>query len=97
MCAALLAGALIAIVAPLAEAGERDVPFWTLGVMLAAIPMIKLFLRWEARLAFAGGDPILPPILLQGPGLLGRLSHTSAHPDAASVVRRFKITSCLAE
>ncbi|WP_374471028.1 MFS transporter [Phenylobacterium sp.] len=61
--------ALGALILPLIEGRQAGWPLWA-WLSLAASPMLALILwRHEARLARAGGAPLLDPLVLRAPGL----------------------------
>lgn len=58
-----------ALLVPLIEGREAGWPLWS-WLSLAGVPLLaRLFWRYEARLARAGGSPLLDPDALQVPGL----------------------------
>jgi EmrB/QacA subfamily drug resistance transporter len=63
--AVLVAGALVAVVLPLAEGRERGWPLWTWLSLAAAVPLLAGFVVWQRRLAARGGAPLLPPALFE--------------------------------
>ncbi|CAG9267519.1 MFS transporter [Paraburkholderia unamae] len=73
---ALLAVALTALVVPLIEGRERGWPLWTWALLACAAPLFALFWRYEARVASAGRDALVPPALFGAPGLVRGLVAT---------------------
>jgi EmrB/QacA subfamily drug resistance transporter len=57
--AALLSLALACLVLPLAEGRQQGWPAWTFVMLAAVLPLIAVFLRFEARLAARGAMPLL--------------------------------------
>ncbi len=57
--AALLSLALACLVLPLSEGRQQGWPAWTFVMLAAVLPLIALFLRFEARLAARGAMPLL--------------------------------------
>ena len=57
--AALLSLALACLVLPLSEGRQQGWPAWTFVVLAAVLPLIAVFLRFEARLAARGAMPLL--------------------------------------
>lgn len=58
-----------ALLVPLIEGRETGWPLWS-WLTLAGVPLLAwLFLRYETRLARAGGAPLLDPAALRAPGL----------------------------
>jgi MFS family permease len=60
---------LSALIVPLVEGREAGWPLWS-WLSLGGVPLLAwLFWRYEARLAGAGGAPLLDPSALRAPGL----------------------------
>jgi len=57
--AALLSLALACLVLPLSEGRQQGWPVWTFVMLAAVLPLIAVFLRFEARLAVRGAMPLL--------------------------------------
>lgn len=57
--AGLLSLALACLVLPLSEGRQQGWPAWTFVMLAAVLPLIALFLRFEARLAARGAMPLL--------------------------------------
>jgi MFS family permease len=72
----LLAMALAALVVPLIEGRERGWPVWTWALLIAAAPLFAIFWRYEARVANAGRDALVPPVIFSAPGLVRGLVAT---------------------
>ncbi|MEX3980582.1 MFS transporter [Paraburkholderia sp. EG287A] len=72
----LLAMALAALVVPLIEGRERGWPVWTWALLIAAAPLFAIFWRYEARVANAGRDALVPPVIFAAPGLVRGLVAT---------------------
>lgn len=72
----LLAAGLLALVVPLIEGRERDWPWWTIGLLVASAPLLRLFWRHEKRRELAGSSPLVLPSLLAVPGLRRSLAAT---------------------
>ncbi|MEM5313387.1 MFS transporter [Paraburkholderia sp. JHI869] len=73
---ALLAVALAALVIPLIEGRERGWPVWTWALLACAAPLFAIFWRYEARVANAGRDALVPPTIFAAPGLVRGLVAT---------------------
>ena len=58
-----------ALIVPLIEGREAGWPLWSWLSLLAVPVLARFFWRYEARLAHAGGAPLLDPAALQAPGL----------------------------
>ena len=68
----LIAAALTATVFPLALGREQGWPLWSVVSLVAALPLLALFWRWQQRLAARDGSPLVAPALLaQAPFVLG--------------------------
>ncbi len=65
--AALISLALACLVLPLSEGRQQGWPPWTFAALLAVPILVAGFLRFEARLASAGGMPLLDLALLRIP------------------------------
>jgi len=66
---ALSMSALGALIVPLIEGREAGWPLWS-WLSLMAVPVLAwLFWRYEARLAHAGGTPLIDPAAVRAPGL----------------------------
>ncbi|MEX3949492.1 MFS transporter [Paraburkholderia sp. EG287B] len=72
----LLAMALAALVVPLIEGRERGWPVWTWALLIGAAPLFAIFWRYEARVASAGRDALVPPVIFAAPGLVRGLVAT---------------------
>ncbi|HKT91661.1 MAG TPA: hypothetical protein VJS18_05740 [Paraburkholderia sp.] len=72
----LLVLALAALVVPLIEGRERDWPVWTWALLIGAAPLVAIFWRYEARVANAGRDALVPPVIFAAPGLVRGLVAT---------------------
>ena len=60
---------LALLIVPLIEGRDAGWPWWS-WLSLAAAPLLaRFFWRFEARLALAGGAPLLDPAALRAPGL----------------------------
>ena len=57
--AALLSLALACLVLPLSEGRQQGWPAWTFVMLAAVLPLIAVFLRFEARLTARGAMPLL--------------------------------------
>jgi EmrB/QacA subfamily drug resistance transporter len=57
--AALLSLALACLVLPLSEGRQQGWPAWTFVMLAAVLPLIVVFLRFEARLTARGAMPLL--------------------------------------
>ena len=72
----LLAVALSALVVPLIEGRERGWPIWAIVLLIAFLPLMRLFWWHEQRVVHRGGDPLVVPALLNVPGLCRGLAAT---------------------
>lgn len=72
----LLAVALSALVVPLIEGRERGWPIWAIVLLIAFLPLMRLFWRHEQHVVHRGGDPLVVPALLNVPGLCRGLAAT---------------------
>ncbi|VIO73637.1 MFS transporter [Bradyrhizobium ivorense] len=61
----LLSLTLGLLVYPLIEGRESGWPFWIVAMLLASPLTLAAFVRFEARLAARGGDPLVAPHLLR--------------------------------
>jgi len=66
--ALLVALASVAVVWPLVQGREEGWPAWSLGVLVAAVPLLALFAWQQRRLARSGGAPLVMPELLAHAG-----------------------------
>ncbi|HEY4019966.1 MAG TPA: MFS transporter [Pseudonocardiaceae bacterium] len=66
---ALLTLGLFAIFYPLVQGRELGWPAWTIGVLVAAIPILAVFALQQRSCARRGGEPLIPPALLKFRGL----------------------------
>jgi MFS family permease len=57
--ATLIAVALFALISPLIEGREQGWPIWSILMLLASLPLLLLFWRYEIKVGAAGGDPIV--------------------------------------
>jgi EmrB/QacA subfamily drug resistance transporter len=62
---ALLTLGLFAIFYPLVQGRELGWPAWTIGVLIAAVPILAIFALQQRATARRGGDPLIPPALLK--------------------------------
>ncbi|HJP72965.1 MAG TPA: MFS transporter [Pseudonocardiaceae bacterium] len=69
--AALLALGLAAIFYPLVQGRELGWPAWSIGVLIAAIPILAIFALQQRRAARHGGEPLIPAALLKFRSLTG--------------------------
>lgn len=74
--ALLLAAGLLALVVPLIEGRERGWPWWCVGLLALAPPLLLAFWRCEQRLEREHGTPLVPPSVLASPGLRRSLAAT---------------------
>jgi MFS family permease len=74
--ALLLAAGLLALVVPLIEGRERGWPWWCIGLLALAPPLLLAFWRCEQRQERAHGTPLVPPSVLASPGLRRSLAAT---------------------
>lgn len=74
--ALLLAAGLLAVVVPLIEGRERDWPWWCVGLLILAPPLLLAFWRWEQGQERGHGTPLVPPSVLASPGLRYTLAAT---------------------
>ncbi|WP_046060376.1 MFS transporter [Paracidovorax citrulli] len=74
--AGLLAAGLLALLIPLIEGREHGWPWWCFGLLVACVPLLRAFWRFEQGLERAGGAPLLAPSLLAQPGLRRSLAAT---------------------
>ena len=61
----LLTLGLIAIFYPLVQGRELGWPGWSVGMLIAAAPILAIFARQQIAAARTGGEPLLPPALLK--------------------------------
>jgi EmrB/QacA subfamily drug resistance transporter len=61
----LLTAALFAIFYPLVQGRELGWPSWSIGVMVAAVPLLGIFAYQQRNTARRGGEPLIPPGLLR--------------------------------
>jgi MFS family permease len=73
---ALLALALASLVVPLIEGRERGWPVWTWALLVCTAPLFAIFWRYEAHVARAGRDALVPPTIFSAPGLVRGLTAT---------------------
>jgi MFS family permease len=73
---ALLALALASLVVPLIEGRERGWPLWTWALLGCAAPLFAIFWAYEAHVARAGRDALVPPTIFSAPGLVRGLVAT---------------------
>ena len=67
---ALAGAALLMVVFPLIEGRQIGWPAWCFALMLAAVPVAVLFVRWQYRQAANGAAQLLPVSLLQNRNFL---------------------------
>ena len=72
----LLAAGLLAVVVPLIEGRERGWPWWCVGLLSLAPPLLLAFWRCERRQEHGHGTPLVPPSVLASPGLRRSLAAT---------------------
>ena len=65
----LLTLGLVAIFYPLVQGRELGWPAWSIGLLIAALPMLGVFALWQRSLSRRGGAPLIPPALLRFRGL----------------------------
>lgn len=65
--AALLAGALAAVLVPITLGPENDWPLWGFGVMVLGVVGLAAFARRQSALARAGVEAMVPPALFASP------------------------------
>jgi MFS family permease len=58
---------LALVLVPLTVGRDLHWPWWTWASLAAAVPVLAAVLRWERRLAAAGGAPVLDPGLFREP------------------------------
>ena len=58
---ALLSAALLALFFPLVQGRELGWPTWSIGLLVAAVPLLALFVHQQRR----AGEPLIPPGLLR--------------------------------
>ncbi|MEW2455980.1 DHA2 family efflux MFS transporter permease subunit [Streptomyces albus] len=61
----LITGALLAVLYPLLQGRELGWPGWGWGLMVAALPVLGLFIVWQRRKQAADGSPLVPPSLFR--------------------------------
>ena len=66
---ALLAAAVVSLLVPLTEGRALGWPAWSWVLLGLFLPAVAGFVLVERRLEQAGGHPIVPPTLLQLPGM----------------------------
>lgn len=72
----LLAAGLLALVVPLIEGRERHWPWWCLALLVASVPLLGAFWRFEQRQEQLGNTPLVYPSLLKASGLQRSLAAT---------------------
>lgn len=61
----LVSGGLTLLVYPLVQGRELGWPAWTIGMLLAALPVLGLFALQQARRRRGGRDPLVEPALFR--------------------------------
>jgi EmrB/QacA subfamily drug resistance transporter len=69
--AGLLAVGLAAIFYPLVQGRELGWPTWSIGVLIAAVPILAIFALQQRTAARRGGEPLIPASLLKFRSLTG--------------------------
>jgi len=72
--AGLLAAAVLALVVTLTFGADAGWPLWSLPAAAVGTAAMALFVRYEARLARKGREPLIDPGLLARPGVRGGLA-----------------------
>jgi EmrB/QacA subfamily drug resistance transporter len=62
---ALLTAGLVMLIYPLVQGREHGWPWWMLGLMIAAAPVLGVFLAYEQRRQRAGRAPLVEPSVLR--------------------------------
>lgn len=68
---ALATAALVLVVFPLIEGRELGWPAWMFGLLVAAVPVAWMFVRWQHHQAAAGAPQLLPVDLMRNGNFMG--------------------------
>jgi EmrB/QacA subfamily drug resistance transporter len=83
---------LVLLVLPLVEGRQAGWPLWSLLSLVAAVPVLWLFLAHQRRLYAAGGTPLIEPVLLRSrPFLTGIGTVLATYASMASFFLVFAV------